>query len=53
MKTGKFDSYKDELTFEEVEAYARDESEELYRKFKGIRQSNWKNYVKEKKGRKA
>ena len=41
---------KVKLTFEEAEAYAREKSEELYQKYKGINKSNWKEYVKEKDG---
>ena len=38
---------KDELTFDQVREYMRDESEELYEKLKGISASNWREYVKD------
>lgn len=36
---------KIELTYSEVKNYAKDESEELYNKFKDMNETNWSDYV--------
>ena len=40
---------REKLTFDDVLDYAQAESDELYKKMKGIRASNWRQYVQKKR----